>query len=64
MTNDEIRGLNTTELQEKIGSETETLRKMRFAHRISAVENPMRIRECRKLIARLHTALTAAKNKQ
>jgi large subunit ribosomal protein L29 len=64
MTNDEIRGLNLTELKEKIVSEGEALRKMRFAHRISAVENPMRIRETRKLIARLHTALTAAENKK
>lgn len=45
------------ELHEKIGSEKEALRKLKFAHRISAIENPMRIRETRKLIARLSTEL-------
>jgi len=64
MTNEEIKGLNLTELKEKIVSETEALRKIRFAHRISAIENPMRIKESRKLIARLHTAVTAAESKK
>lgn len=57
MKNSEIRTLSIDELREKIGSEKETLRKMKFAHRISAIENPMRIRETRKLIARLSTEL-------
>jgi large subunit ribosomal protein L29 len=57
MKNSEIRALTITELREKIGSEKEALRKLKFAHRISAIENPMRIRETRKLIARLSTEL-------
>jgi len=32
---------------------------MKFAHQVSAIENPMKIRENRKLIARLKTELTA-----
>ena len=59
MKNAEIKGLTVTELKEKIGSEKETLRKMKFAHQISAIENPMKIKETRKLIARLQTELTA-----
>jgi large subunit ribosomal protein L29 len=59
MKNAEIKGLNVTELKEKIGSEQETLRKMRFAHRVASVENPMKIKETRKLVARLKTELTA-----
>jgi large subunit ribosomal protein L29 len=59
MKNAEINGLTVAELNEKIGSEREALRKIRFAHQVSAIENPMKIRETRKLIARLKTELTA-----
>ncbi len=59
MKNVEIKGLTVAELQEKIGSEQEALRKMKFAHQVSAIENPMKIKETRKLIARLKTELTA-----
>jgi large subunit ribosomal protein L29 len=55
----EIKGLSLAELQDKIGSENEALRKMKFAHQVSAIENPMKIKETRKLIARLKTELTA-----
>jgi large subunit ribosomal protein L29 len=58
MKSNEIKELNVTELREKITSEKETLRKMKFAHQVSAVENPMKIRETRKLIARLNTELS------
>lgn len=64
MTNEEIRGLNVSELKEKILSERETLRKIKFAHRISAIENPMKIKETRKLIARLQTVLTQSEGKK
>jgi large subunit ribosomal protein L29 len=59
MKNAEIKGLTVAELQEKIGSEQETLRKLKFAHQVSAIENPMKIKETRRLIARLNTELTA-----
>lgn len=59
MKNTEIKGLTVAELQEKIGSEGEALRKMKFAHQVSAIENPMKIKETRKLIARLKTELSA-----
>ncbi len=55
----EIKGLSLAELQEKLGSEQEALRKMKFAHQVSAIENPMKIKETRKLIARLKTELTS-----
>jgi large subunit ribosomal protein L29 len=57
MKNAEIKGLTLVELNEKIGSEQEALRKLKFAHQVSAIENPMRIKETRKLIARLKTEL-------
>lgn len=59
MKSKEIKELNVNELREKIGSEKETLRKMKFAHQVSAIENPMKIKETRKLIARLQTELRA-----
>jgi large subunit ribosomal protein L29 len=59
MKNEEIKAFTLAELNEKIISEKETLRKLTFAHQVSAIENPMRIKETRKLIARLKTELTA-----
>ena len=57
MKNSEIRGLSEAELNQKIETEYEALRKLKFAHAITPVENPMRIKESKKLIARLQTAL-------
>ena len=37
----EITALDAKELNEKIGVEKETLRKMKFAHQVSAIENPI-----------------------
>ena len=59
MKNSDIRALSVAELKEKIGSEREALRKIQFAHKISSIENPMRINQTRKLIARLNTELRA-----
>lgn len=64
MKNTEIQGLSLEELKEKIVSEGEALRKMRFAHRVSAIENPMKIKETRRLIARLKTQLTAKESQK
>ncbi len=59
MKNGDIKALTLAELNEKIGSENEALRKLKFAHQVSAIENPMRIKETRRLIARLKTELKA-----
>ena len=59
MKNSDIRALTVAELKEKIVSEKEALRKIQFAHKISSIENPMRINQTRKLIARLNTELKA-----
>jgi large subunit ribosomal protein L29 len=59
MKNSEIRALSLDELKQKLASEQEAFDKMKFAHAISPVENPMKIRDTRKLIARLHTELRA-----
>ena len=54
----EILGMSPEELRQKIRSEQENLRKLRFAHQVSAIESPMKIRETRRLIALLNTVLT------
>ena len=59
MKNSEIRVLSIEELNEKINTEVDSLQKLNFAHSISPIENPMKIKQSRRLIARLKTALTA-----
>ena len=62
MKNQEIQALSVEQLQEQLRSEKQQLQKLTFAHAVSPIENPMRIRESRKLIARLNTAITAKSN--
>ena len=59
MKNSEIKALSVAELKDKIVSEREGLRKLQFAHKVSSIENPMRINQTRKLIAKLNTELRA-----
>jgi len=61
MKNSEIIGLSQEELVAKIAEERENLVKLKFAHTISAIENPARINKVRKDIARLNTELTKLK---
>jgi len=58
MKNIEILGLTAEEIRQKIASEKESLRKLTFAHQVSAIEGPMKIGQTKKLIARLNTILT------
>ena len=51
----EIRNLSTAELNEKIVSLMEELFNLRFQHATGQLENPMRIREVKKTIARIKT---------
>lgn len=55
----DISTLSPAALQENITTETENLQKLRFAHAISPIENPMRIQHTKKTIARLKTAQRA-----
>ena len=59
MKNSDIKALSVAELKEQIVNEKEALRKIQFAHKISSIENPMRIGQTRRLIARLSTELRA-----
>lgn len=51
----DIKQLNIEEISSKVVTEKESLKKMKFAHAISPIENPMQIRVARKEIARLLT---------
>jgi large subunit ribosomal protein L29 len=59
MKNTEITSLSVSEIAERIGAEQENLSKLKFAHSISPIENPNKIRESKRFIARLKTALAA-----
>ena len=58
MKNSEILELSTEEIVARISEERANLTKLRFAHTVSAIENPSRINKIRKDIARLNTELT------
>jgi len=61
MKNAEIKKLSLQELEKSLVSETDALARLKFAHAISPIENPLRIREARKVVARLQTAINAIK---
>ncbi len=54
----DIEAFSTQELAEKIKEEKAGLNKLTLGHAISPIENPMKIRNSRKLVARLNTELT------
>ena len=51
----EIRNLSTAELPEKVAGLKEELFNLRFQLATGQLENPMRIREVKKTIARIKT---------
>lgn len=57
MKNVEIKDLTTKELIEKIQDEKLMLTKMKLNHHINPLDNPMKIRQTRRTIARLMTEL-------
>lgn len=57
----EIKNLSIEEIKNQLAETKSSYNKLRLAHRISPIENPIQIRDLRKTIARLQTELT---NKQ
>lgn len=53
----EITGLTTNELKERLQTEEANYHQMKLNHAISPIENPMRIRDARRTIARIKTVL-------
>ncbi|ASW74955.1 50S ribosomal protein L29 [Chryseobacterium piperi] len=54
----EIKNLSAEDIQAKLAEAKAEFTKMKLAHRISPLENPIQIRDLRKTIARLNTELT------
>ena len=59
MKNSELRGLSLDELRNKLTVEKENYGKLKFAHSITPIENPIKIKETRKLVARIETEIRA-----
>ena len=57
MKNSEIRKLSTEEINKKIDESKEELFNLRMKQATGTLENPSRIKELRKLVARLKTIL-------
>ncbi len=53
----ELKDLTLVELQDKLQDERNTLRKLRFNHTVSPIDNPMQLRDRKKNVARILTEL-------
>ena len=60
----EIIQLSLGDVQEKIKEEKVALSKMLLSHHVSAIENPLKIRNTRRTIARLKTELKKKETKK
>ncbi len=59
MKNSEIKGLTLDELKNRLVAEQENYHKLKFAHDITPIENPSKIKQARKLVARIKTEIRA-----
>lgn len=57
MKTSEIKELTTKEIVEKIQVEKENLVRLRLNHAVSPLDNPMKIKDAKRNIARLKTIL-------
>lgn len=64
MSKENLSGLTINEIKERLAGEEDSLKKLRFAHAVSPIENPMKIRVSRRIIARLKTELTKRNNQE
>ncbi|MCI0920994.1 50S ribosomal protein L29 [Sphingobacterium rhinopitheci] len=62
MNNSEIVELTTEGLTAKLVEEKAALNKLKFAHAVSAIENPNILKAARKNIARISTEISKRKN--
>lgn len=59
MTYEDIKGMNVKELHATLRDERRMLQKMEFGHAVSPIDNPTKIRESKKVIARLLTEINS-----
>ncbi len=62
MKNSELRTLTKEELEQRLLAEKEQLQKLKFAHAVSPIENPNKIKEVRKTVARILTIMNEKEN--
>lgn len=60
----EVRELSIKEIKERIEAETDRLNSLTLQHSISPLDNPIQIKESRRLIARLRTILVERNQEQ
>ena len=59
-----VRDLSTPELKDKLAEELAGIARLRLSHTVSPLENPLKLREARRTIARLKTELHKRENKE
>ena len=64
MKSTELRALSIEDLRTQLKTEQTNGQQLRFAHAISPLENPARIKVNRKTVARLQTELSRRNNEQ
>ena len=64
MKSTEIREFTLKELEERIETHEAQLQKLRMNHAVSPLDNPMKIKEMRKTIARMKTILSERTREQ
>jgi large subunit ribosomal protein L29 len=64
MKQSEIRQLTDIELQEQLEDEKNIYTKLKLNHAVSPLDNPQKLKETRKNIARLATEMEARKVKE
>jgi large subunit ribosomal protein L29 len=64
MKNAELRALSIEDLRTQLKTEQTNGQQLRFAHAISPLENPARIKVNRKTVARLQTEISRRNNEQ
>tara|TARA_B100000809_G_scaffold116848_1_gene115063 strand:+ start:1218 stop:1415 length:198 start_codon:yes stop_codon:yes gene_type:complete len=53
----DIKDLSVDDLTEKFAEQNEVLAKLKLSHAVSPLENPMKIKEARRTVARFKTEL-------
>ncbi|MGM0612514.1 MAG: 50S ribosomal protein L29 [Bacteroidota bacterium] len=59
MKQEEIAEMSTEDLKERLEAEEKQLVRLKLNHAVSPLENPLKIREYRRMIARIKTELRA-----
>jgi large subunit ribosomal protein L29 len=62
MKSEEVKGLSTKELRERVDADATALELMKINHSISPLDSPSKIKQLRRTVARLKTELWQREN--